>query len=274
MALEFFDCVVASAGIAGEFEALTEAEIAAAPGTAYSPPETGNFRVVAARVVQLLSQSPVYIETFQTSAAEVRVPSGLIASNDAADGRFYFIRNSSLATGNLTVQTHTASGSPLAVLRPGQMAICLHGDNDSWDGYRLTPSGAAPSYFRYFSNQAVPGGGTRFLKTGQGVPCSSAGDRYPSPITITAISVQVNNSDVTRTYDFTVNTNPSGTVGVTTPTAAVVSLPTSTFAATTNGLSVTIPANTEIGVIATRTSGSGGSSFNDFNVIVQFEVEG
>jgi hypothetical protein len=132
MAREFFDTVATKAGLAGEYEALTEAEISAAPGAPYTPgADVGVFRVVASRVVQLLNGSPIFVETFQTSAATVRVPSGVIATNDAQDGRFYFIKNSSGATGAITIQK--SDGTLLASVRPGTMVQVVHGDNDDWD---------------------------------------------------------------------------------------------------------------------------------------------
>ena len=131
MAKTFFEVIAAKGGIAGEYEALTEAEIAAAPGAAYTPPESGNFRVVASRVVQLLADSPIYIETFQTSAATLRVPSGSTSTNDAEDGRLYFIRNANTATGALTIQN--SSGTILGIVNPGDLVIIIHGENNTWD---------------------------------------------------------------------------------------------------------------------------------------------
>jgi len=138
-AKDFYQVIAAKAGFAGEYEALVEAEFAAATGAAYSPPEDGVFRVVASRTIQLFCDAPVYIETFQTSAAEVRVPSGTTgATNDAQDGRIFFFRNASSATGTLTIADQ--SGSLLATIDPGESTIILHGENDAWDKLALSGS--------------------------------------------------------------------------------------------------------------------------------------
>lgn len=133
MARTIFDTIVSVGGIAGEYEALTEAEISSAPGAAYSPPEEfDNFRVVAPRVIQLLGGSPIFFETFQTSTCTIRTPSGQLSSNDAQDGRIYFIKNS--GTGQVIVET-SGIGTPITsivTLQSGQSAILLHGDNDNW----------------------------------------------------------------------------------------------------------------------------------------------
>jgi len=138
MAREFFDTVATKAGLAGEYEELIESEFAASAGPAYTPGEDGIFRVVASRTIQLLKGSPIYVETFQDSAATLRVPSGLIASNDANDGRFYFVKNSGI--GNVALQDHL--GGSLAAIRKGQFVVALHGDDDNWDASGLLSSDA------------------------------------------------------------------------------------------------------------------------------------
>jgi hypothetical protein len=139
MAKNFFETISTKGGIAGEYEALTEAEIAAAPGAAYSPPESQEaYRVVAARTVQLLGGHPLYVETFQTSAFTLRVPSGAIATNDAQDGRLFFVRNDDTAIGAITVEL--SDGTNLDTIQVGHAAIILHGDNDAWDVIRI-PNG-------------------------------------------------------------------------------------------------------------------------------------
>lgn len=265
MAENFYTCIIAAAGFAGEYEALTEGEIAAAPGAAYSPPEnTGNFRVVASRVVQLLAESPIFIQTFQTTAAEVRLPSGLTASNDAGDGRVYIIKNASSATGILTIANHL--GTSLLAINPGDIIIAVHGDNNVWE---LTdPISGTDGFggtFRYTRNNKVPGSGTRYLRTGQGVDCSSAGDRLIRDVKITGISIRTNVSDGSRDYDVEVVSNPSGTPSV----LATLALPSGSNSEGDDTLAVDVSAPTEIGVRLVRTSGSGSSAFNRINVNVQ-----
>ena len=134
MAQDFYTCIKARGGFAGEYEALSEAEFATAASGAYVPGEPGIFRIVAARTAQLLQDSPVYIEGFQASDATIRVPSGSLPTlidSDAGDGRFYFVKSSDTAVGTLTIED--SSGTSIAVLEPGDFAIIVHGESDSWD---------------------------------------------------------------------------------------------------------------------------------------------
>lgn len=133
MSKDFFETIVARAGFAGEFEALTETEIAGAPTGAYVPGEEGVWRIVASRTVQLLTDSPLHIRTFQISDATLRVPSGSlpVANHDAQDGRFYFIRNDETASGVITLQK--SDGTFLFTMVPGRAVVLAHGDNDDWD---------------------------------------------------------------------------------------------------------------------------------------------
>lgn len=133
MAKDFFETIVARAGFAGEFEALTETEVAGAVSGPYVPGEDGVWKIVASRVVQLLLGSPLHVRTFQTSSFTLRMPSGdqPVASSDAQDGRFYFIRNDVTALGSVFVQKY--DGTALGTLSPGGFAIVVHGDFDDWD---------------------------------------------------------------------------------------------------------------------------------------------
>jgi len=264
-AKDFYQVIAAKAGFAGEYEALTEAEIAAAAGAAYSPPEEGVFRVVASRVVQLLCDAPVFVKTFQTSAAEVRVPSGTVGSaNDASDGRIFLIGNDSTATGTLTVADQ--AGTALQTLNPGDLIWVVHGDSDTWTASDpIAGTDGFGGTFRYTHHQGVPGGGTRYLRTGQSVPCSNAGDRLIADIRITGISVRTDISDGSRDYDVEIVTSPSGTPAV----IATLALPSGSNSEGTSSLSVFVSAPTEIGARLVRTSGGGSSSFNSINVNVQ-----
>jgi hypothetical protein len=134
MAYQTYDTILATAGFAGEYEALTESEIAGSIVGAYSPSETGVWKIVASRIVQLLKDSPVNIATYQTSAATIRVPSGILPNpgeySDALDGRFYFIRNDPSAIGPVTIQR--SDGTQLGVLTPGDFIVLLHNSSDTW----------------------------------------------------------------------------------------------------------------------------------------------
>lgn len=261
-AKDFFQVLSAKAGFAGEYEALIESEFAAASGAAYSPPEEGVFRRInVSRVIQLLCDSPVYVETFQSSAAELRVPSGTTGStNDAEDGRFYFIRNAASATGLLTIADQ--SGTSLGTLNVGKLAIVLHGENDNWDVFTNINSSGDKSRIRYTSNGGVTGSGTRYLGTANGVFVSSAGDFSIENLILHGISINVDSTDGSRTFTVQVLTSPS-----TSPTViASLTLPLSTRMASTTSLAVAIPSGTEIGVRVIRATGSGSSSFNDMVV--------
>lgn len=156
MSKEFYQTVAAKAGFAGEYEALTEPEIAGATQGGYSIGDEGVFKIVSSRIVQLLLDSPVYIETFQTSAATLRVPSGAIGTNDAEDGRFYFLRNA--GTGNITLQK--SNGTLIDTLPTGKLFLIIHGDNDTWDTHILNSTGTNTPYHMVlggkYSNVQLP----------------------------------------------------------------------------------------------------------------------
>jgi hypothetical protein len=105
------------------------------------------------------------------------------------------------------------------------------------------------------------------LKTGEGVECSSAGDYIAVNMTLVAVTVEVNVVDASRAYNVEVITSPSGTPSV----VGTLNLPTSTRGAGTVSLSAAVAAGSEIGVRMVRSSGSGGSSFDDINVTVVLE---
>jgi hypothetical protein len=277
MGKDFFVTVAAKAGLAGEYEPLTEAEFASAPSGPYVPTEDGVFRTVpttAGRTIQLLQSSPVFIETFQSSDAVVRMPSGLMATNDAEDGRFYFFRNngqnSAPADGIITIEDH--NGNFIATIAQGDNAIIIHGEDDNWDFFPIASTGPGTDgfggVFRYTASSGVPGGGTRFLETGSGFACSSAGDRLISNVNITGISIRIDVADLARDYQVQVVTNPSGVSGPTT-TVATLDLPSGSVSEGRNDLAVFVTAPTEIGARLVRTAGGGSSTFRDINVLVQ-----
>jgi len=111
----------------------------------------------------------------------------------------------------------------------------------------------------------VPGGGTRYMRTGQGVPCSNAGDRLIQDVKITGISIRTDAIDASRSFDIEVVSGPSGTPVV----LATLTLPVSSQSAGINTLAVDVSAPTEIGVRIVRATGSGSSTWNDVNVNVQ-----
>jgi len=143
VAKDFFETIVARAGFAGEIEVLTETEIAGAVVGPYVPGEEGVWKIVASRVVQLLVDSPLNIQTYQSTApATVRVPSGLLPTPpDAQSGRFYFIKNDESASYNITLEKSDATF--LATLVPGDFVLVVHGDADDWDVNLIMAAGAS-----------------------------------------------------------------------------------------------------------------------------------
>lgn len=154
----FFD-----AGIAVNFEELTEAEFAGAVGAAYAPPERGVFRIVAARVAQLLQDVPGNVRTSQTTAATVRLPSGLAVSNDAGAGRQFIFRNG--GTGLITIHDHL--GGAVGTVAAG---IDVRIDHEEGDVWRLTSLAAGGGIGAGSTDQFIFGdSGTvkdAFLKSG------------------------------------------------------------------------------------------------------------
>lgn len=121
-------------GVSLEYSALTESDFTAAAGPAYTPPERGNARRInVARSIQLLSDATGVIETFQMSAAEVRLPANTItdATNDAGNGRLFYLKNS--GTGNIVVKDYL--GTTLWVVQQYGISIVVGNDNNNWDFY-------------------------------------------------------------------------------------------------------------------------------------------
>ena len=265
MAKNIYDTIVSVGGFAGEYEALTEVEISDTPGAPYAPPEEfENFRVVAARTVQLLGGSPIFFETFQTSACTLKLPCGTIGINDAQDGRLYFFRNS--GTGIVTLETCGVGTSPVTIiklLRSGNITIVLHGDNDQWNAIRIDDSGAA---YRYSNNNGIPNGGTRYLRTGQGVRCSAVGDILPFDYTLKAVTIAVNESDGSNDYSVEVLSDPAGSPII----LASFSLPSGTRILNVP-FAVPISEGSEIGIRMVRTAGGGSSDFDEANVTILLE---
>jgi len=266
MAKRFFDIIAASGGFAGEYEALTEAEIATAPGAAYAPPEEfGVFRVVASRVVQLLGDAPIFVETYQTSAATLRVPSGLTATNDAEDGRFFFLKNNSTATGDVSIEDHL--GTLLKKIRTGDMVVAVHSENNTWTvSNPITGTDGFGTAMRYTHDSGIPASGTRYLRTGQSILCSSAGDRLINDVRMIGMSIRTNATDAVRDYDVEFIRDPSGSPVV----LATLPLPSGSKSEGDNTFDAAVLATDEIGVRMVRTSGTGASTFNQINVNVQF----
>jgi len=112
-------------------------------------------------------------------------------------------------------------------------------------------------------DSGVPGGGTRYLRTGQGIVCSSAGIRIDPASTIAIVTIRVDVSDGSRNYDVEVISTPSGSPSV----LATLSFASGNVSAG-GTFSAAVSSGTELGVRVIRTSGSGASTFNFINVLV------
>lgn len=131
---EIYSLLRTYGGIAGEYEDIIESDFAAANGATYTPPEgdvVSYRRINVARTIQLLSQCPVVVETFQTSGAFIRLPhsSPDITLDDAGNGRHFVIKNSGV--GNLTIQDDT--GSNQRIIAPSTMLYIEGNKSNSWD---------------------------------------------------------------------------------------------------------------------------------------------
>lgn len=121
-------------GISLEYIELTETDFTAAAGAAYVPPERGSYRRIAgSRQIQLLMDAAGVIETKQLSAAEVFLPANTILdeTNDAGNGRLFFIKNS----GTSTIVIKDYSGNALWIVQESGMVVVVGNDNNNWDFY-------------------------------------------------------------------------------------------------------------------------------------------
>jgi hypothetical protein len=129
---EFYE-LISCVGLSVSYLSLTEANITSSAGAAYVPPERGDWRRIAGtRQIQLLQDCPGVVETFQTSAAEVRLPCNSIgANNDAGDGRIFWFKNS--GTGAITIKDYAGIG--LWVAQQFAIVLIVGNDNNNWDFY-------------------------------------------------------------------------------------------------------------------------------------------
>ena len=135
MAKEFYQLIRSFGGLSLEYASVSEADFASIAGTSYLPPERGDYRRVAGlREIQLLSEAPGVIETFQTSSTgDLFLPANTVAddTNDAGNGRLFFVKNS--GTTNLNIKDYL--GNPLRNLSPTTAAIVVGNEANNWDFY-------------------------------------------------------------------------------------------------------------------------------------------
>lgn len=141
-------------GIAGEYVDINESTFSSAAGSAYTPPERGTYRRSdGVRRVQVLQECPVVIETFQTSAGIIRLPANTltVSTNDAGDGRIFFLRNS--GTGTLTIQDYL--GTTLYYLVADQITIIFGNTANEWDFVAASPYLLSPGTNINFSTPTL-----------------------------------------------------------------------------------------------------------------------
>jgi len=136
MAKEFYQLIRSFGGLSLEYASIQESDFTATAGAAYNPPERGDFRRIAgSRQIQLLSDCPGVVETFQTSAAgELFLPANTVAdnTNDAGDGRVLFIKNSS-ASHSLILKDYL--GTTLWTMPFETSVMVIGNDTNNWDFY-------------------------------------------------------------------------------------------------------------------------------------------
>lgn len=112
--------------------------------------------------------------------------------------------------------------------------------------------------------RGVPANGTLYLKIGE-VACTESGIDAMTNLTLVGISVHVNTSDGSRSYDVEVVKSPSGSPSL----LNKVALPSGNTSARTAALSDAISAGDELGVRLVLSTGSGASSFDKIVVAVR-----
>lgn len=134
-----YELIKTSGGLAGEYADISEADFALAAGAAYNPPEelADYRRIDGVRTVQLLGSCPISVETFQTTAAILRLPANTMtpSTDDAGDGRLFFLTNSGAAI--LTLEDYL--GTVLHKVPIGSKVIIAGNTNNNWDFFVPSP---------------------------------------------------------------------------------------------------------------------------------------
>jgi hypothetical protein len=169
-------------GLALCYSALTEVDFTATAGIAYAPPESGNFRRInITRTLQLLSDATGVIETFQTSAADIRLPANTLteSTNDAGDGRLFFLKNS--GTGSITVKDYL--GNVLWQVREFGVVIVVGNDNNNWDFYFTAKNIDFNNLTNGFLSNNVQGAIEEVKTYGEGFPRAGLSLTYNATLT-------------------------------------------------------------------------------------------
>jgi hypothetical protein len=186
MAGYFNQTIRSYGGLSLEYEDISESDFAAANGAAYTPPERGTEsrgirRINVARAIQILAECPGVIETFQSADAELRLPANTVleATNDAGNGRLFFVKNSGTANARLLIKDYL--GNLLFTLYMNTTVIVVGNMNNTWDFY-MGSSGTFPS---------VTGEPTGFVNT-----------MYDSVVSFNETSLQFSISPVSGSFKY------------------------------------------------------------------------
>jgi len=135
MAKEFYQLIRSFGGLSLEYASIDEADFAGTAGAAYTPPERGDYRRIAgSREIQLLSDAPGIIETFQTVAVgNLFLPANTLSedTNDSGNGRLFFLKNS--GSEDLIIKTHIGT---VVWTMPADTSVMAVGNAlNNWDFY-------------------------------------------------------------------------------------------------------------------------------------------
>jgi len=130
----FYQTIFAVGGLAAEHHELLEADYTSASEGPYVPgSDLGVYkRIDTARTIQLLKNAPLIVESSHTNDnTYLRLPCGLLITDDALQGRLFFVKNSS-STYDLNIQLY--DGTSFYTVRPGHRVIIFHKENNQWEG--------------------------------------------------------------------------------------------------------------------------------------------
>lgn len=134
MAKEFYQLIRSFGGLSLEYTSIQESDFSDTAGTAYTPPERGEFRRIDVdRSIQLLQDCPGVVETFQTTVGSIHLPANTFSesTNDAGNGRVFYLKNS----GSSSILIKDYLGNTLYTLNKNKYVQILSNNNNLWDFY-------------------------------------------------------------------------------------------------------------------------------------------
>jgi hypothetical protein len=201
-----YELLKTSGGLAGEYADISEADFASPNGAAYNPPEDllDYRRINIARTIQMLGSCPVSVETFQVTAATIRLPANTVTdlTDDAGDGRLFFLTNSGSAI--LTIEDYL--GTVLHKVPVNSKVIIAGNTNNNWDFFVASPSPksgvALPGFFAGTPKKATITFAVPYPDTNYSVHLTGTDGRIWSYENKTANGFVINsNSNVTPTSE-------------------------------------------------------------------------